>query len=122
MIPLLIKSLRAEADVLPYRIVAFSEVATNSMVSLAAAASDPLAGTTGKLGAKAGDLVDVVVIGEGEVQLGGTVTAGAPLTSNAAGKAIVATVAGQRIIGFAGAPGVADDIIPYTAAPGFKGA
>ncbi len=122
MIPLLIKSFRAAAVILPCRIVAFSEASTSSMVSTAAAASDPLAGTTGKLGATAGNLADILVIGEGEVQLGGVVAAGTPLTSNAVGKAVVATVAGQRIIGFAGAPGVADDIIPYIAAPGFKGA
>jgi hypothetical protein len=117
-IPTLIQSYRTEAAVSPYSIVAFSEAATTSLISHGAAATDPLVGTTGKLGAAAGELADVYRGGLGEVTLGGTVAAGDPLTSNAAAKAIKATVAGSRIIGFADAPGVANDVIPYFAAPG----
>ena len=62
--------------------------------------------------------VDDQTIVLGDVQLGGAVSAGDPRTSDAEGKAIEATVAGQRSSGFAAAPGVEDDIIPYLCAPG----
>lgn len=117
-IPVLIRSLELSADADPYRIVRFSDVAASSKVAEATAATQPIIGTTGKIGGTTGDLVDVTLLGLGDVQLGGTVTAGANLTSDANGKAIAATLVGQRIIGQAHAPGVADDIIPYLCAPG----
>ncbi len=118
-IPKLVRSFEASAAIAAFRIVRFSDAANSARVAAGAAATQPLIGTTGKLGADAaGDMVDVNLGGLGDVQLGGTVTAGAPLTRDANGKAIVATVAGQRIIGFAHAPGVLDDVIPYLCAPG----
>jgi len=118
VIPTLIRSFELSAAVLAYRIVAFSDAANSAVVATADAATDPLLGTTGKLGGDTGDMGDVTLSGLGDVQLGGAVSAGDPLTSDAEGKAIEATVAGQRIIGFAAAPGVEDDIIPYLCAPG----
>lgn len=117
MIPTLIRSRELSAAVLPFRIVKFSDAAASTKVATAAAATDPLAGTTGKLGGETGDMSDITLAGIGGVQLGGTVAAGDPLTSNADGKAIKATVAGQRIIGSAEQPGVAGDIIDYLCAP-----
>lgn len=118
-IPILNRSYEASAVIAPFRIVKFSDAAASSKIATAAAAADPLVGTTGALGASAvGTMADVTRIGIGSVQLGGVVTAGAKLTSDANGKAIATVTAGQRIIGFAEAPGVADDIIDYLAAPG----
>ena len=119
MIRLLTKSHPASAAIGAYLIVAFSDAAASGKVGPATAATQPFAGTTGKIGASAaGVMVDVEKAGIVPVQLGGTVAAGDPLTANASSKAIKATVAGQRIIGFAEAPGTADDIIDYLSAPG----
>lgn len=117
-IPKLIRSFEAGAAIEAYRIAKFSDVAASAKIATATTAADPFAGTTGKLGGAIGDLVDLTLSGLGDVQLGGTVGAGDPLTSDDEGKAVEATVAGQRIIGFAHAPGVDGDIIPYLCAPG----
>jgi hypothetical protein len=82
----------------------------------AAAATDKLVGTADGLDKAIGEIVDVPSAGIGEVRLGGNVTRGDPLTSDAAGKAVVAAPAAganARIIGFAAASGVADDVIQY---------
>ncbi|WP_242415082.1 hypothetical protein [Sphingomonas panni] len=121
MIRGLTRSYEAIASIAAYRIVAFGDAANNNKIVTASAATQPLAGTTGQLGGPAGAMVDVAKEAIPQVQLGGPVGAGDPLTSNAVGKAIKATVAGQRIIGFAEQPGVADDIIDYISAPGVLG-
>lgn len=118
MIPDFIRSYEPSAAVAAYRIVKFSDTAASSKIATAAAATDPLVGTTGKMGGDIGEMTDVVRGGIGAVQLGGTVTAGAALTSDANGKAIATTTTGNRIIGFAEGPGVAGDIIDYLCAPG----
>lgn len=123
MIQGLILSYEASAVIGAYLIAAFSDAANNSKVGPAAAATDKLAGTTGQVGASAaGAIVDLSKGGVPRVTLGGTVAAGDPLTANAAAKAVKATVLGQRIIGFAESPGVANDVITYTAAHGTLGA
>lgn len=121
MIRGLTRSYEASAPIAANRIVAFSDAANSSKIATASAANQPLAGTTGQLGGGAGTMVDVNRSGVPTVQLGGTVGAGDPLTSNGVGKAIKATVAGQRIIGTAEQPGVLDDIIDYFSAPGVLG-
>ena len=121
MIPLLIRSYEAEAAVEPYRIVMFSDEDVSSKISPATDNLDRLAGTTGKIGGGIGAMVDVVKAGIGQVTLGGTVKAGDKLTSDANGKAIATTTEGDRIIGFAEQPGVANDIIDYFCAPGVHG-
>lgn len=121
MIRIVTLSYEASALCSPFSIMAFSDPANNSKIAPATSATQPLAGTTGKMGGAAGTMVDVEKVGLPRVQLGGTVGAGDPLTSNAASRAIKATVAGQRIIGFAEQPGVADDIINYIGAPGVLG-
>ena len=113
-IPTLIRSYPASADVPAYRIVKFSDVSASSKVAPATAATEPLWGLSDAQGASSGNMCDVIVGGFGEVQLGGTVAAGAPLTSDAEGKAVaLAGSAGatRRRIGFADQPGVAGDII-----------
>jgi surface antigen len=118
-IPGFIRSYEASAAVGSFLIVRFSDAANSSKVGPASAASQALVGTTGKVGASAaGVMVDVVRSGLGGVTLGGSVQAGDWLTSNADGKAIATTTAGDNVIGRAEQPGVAGDIIDYFAAPG----
>lgn len=110
--PLLIKNYVAAAAVLPYRIVAFG--ATEGEVQQAAAATNPMCGITGQLGAEAtGDRIDVTKVGRALVTFGGTVSQGNPLTSDATGRAILAAPAAGvmvRIIGYAEQNAVAGDI------------
>lgn len=118
MIRLLTKSYEASATILAFRIVAFSDAANGAKIETAALATAPLVGTTGKVGGKAGDMVDLERLGFVPVQLGGIVAAGDRLTSDAEGRAIKATLAGQFTIGRAEQPGVLGDIIDYFAVPG----
>ncbi|MEL7113986.1 MAG: capsid cement protein [Pseudomonadota bacterium] len=121
MIPKLIISFEAAALIEGYRILAFANAGADTTVSHAAANTDAFAGVSDKMGAAVGGMCDVHRAGIGEVQLGGAVSAGDPLTADANGKAIVAAPAAAtvvRIIGFADAPGVADDIISFLHAPG----
>lgn len=120
MKPILRKAYGTEAIVLPYRIVKFGAADLNVIQS--AASTDKLIGISGRLGASvSGDRCDVTRAGLEEVQYGGTVAAGDPLTSDANGKAITAAPgAGVNayIIGFAEVAGVADDIGKVFIAPG----
>lgn len=118
MTPLLIKSFRATAAVAAYLIV---KASGDKTVAPATAATDALIGAADTLGADSGGMLDVTETGWGEVKAGGNVSFGDPLTADAQSRAVKAVpVAGSvvRIIGFARADGVANDIIPYLAAPG----
>lgn len=106
----------AEAAVEAYRIV--KPGATVGGVVKASAATDKIIGTSDELDHITGEMVDVAVGPVPFVRLGGTVAAGDMLTSDANGKAIATTTAGNRYIGFAEAAGVVDDVIPYHRAPG----
>ncbi|MFT4191671.1 MAG: DUF2190 family protein [Comamonas sp.] len=112
----LFRSRTAEGAVERHRIVK-AGTADGSAIQ-ATAATDQLLGTSDELDHVAGELVEVAVGPVPFVRLGGTVAAGDALTSDANGKAIAATVAGSRIIGFAESAGVAEDIISYLRAPG----
>ena len=121
-IPTFIRSYRAAGAIGAHLIVAFADAANDATVTVAADNLDPLVGTTGKIGASAaGEMADITRGGLGSVTLGGTVKAGDALTSDANAKAIATTTAGDRIIGYADEPDVADDIIDYFAAPGVIG-
>jgi len=120
-IPTFIRSHRATAIVAAYRIVKYSEPTVSNAIATASDNLDPLVGTTGKLGGPSGAMVDVTRAGLGSVQIGGTIKAGDYLTSDANGKAIATTTAGDQVIGKADQPGVADDIIDYFCAPGVIG-
>lgn len=115
--PGIFKTKVAEAVIPPYALVAHGS--QDGSVALATAATDALCGVTQELGAEAvGDLVDVCKDGLPEIRLGGDVVRGDPLTSDAQGRAIKATVSGSRIIGFAEVSGAEDDIVPFQFAPG----
>ncbi len=116
--PLLIKSLLAGAAVSPYRIVKQSD---DNTVIQGAAVSDALCGISNNLGGESGKRIDVVMAGIYEVEYGATVTLGAPLTSDATGRAVVAAPAAganNRIIGFALQAGVVGDIGTAQISPG----
>ena len=85
--------------------------------SQAAAATDNLIGIFQHTTTNAGDEVRVMLDGISNLKLGGNVTRGGPITSDANAKG-VAAVLGQNIIGFALASGVLNDIIPILIAPG----
>lgn len=112
------KSYKAEAAVTANRIVKFG-TADNQVVQ-AAAVGDKSIGVTTALDTDIGDQCDVVKVGPAEVRLGGTVTRGDRLTSDANGKAVAAAPgAGTNnyIVAIADASGVLDDIIPCTVLP-----
>lgn len=101
----------AEAAVPRYRIV---KPGAAGGVVLATAATDKLLGTAGnEPGASTGEVVDLAVGPLPKVVLGGTVAQGDLLTSDANGKAIATTTAGNHVIGRAYTAGVADDEISY---------
>lgn len=115
----LIKSYRSAAEVAGRRIVAFT--GTGSDVAAATSGTAQTFGVSTPLGAGAGGMLDVVLSGIGEVQLGGAVDAGDPLTADADGKGVVAgPVAGSviRYVAFALSDGVENDIIPVLVVPG----
>lgn len=110
------RSYKAEAPVEGFRIVKAG--ATDMSATKATGATDALLGTSDSLDKSVGEMVDVYASPLGEVRLGASVVRGAPLTSDANAKAVAATTAGQRLIGFAEVSGVADDVITYLRAPG----
>lgn len=120
MNPSLFKARTAAGAIAPYRFVKHG--AADNQVAQAAGATDKLCGVVQQLGAaKAGDTVDIAKGGIVGIELGGPVTRGDPLTSDASGKAVVAAPAAGasvRIGGFAEVSGIAGDIIDMEYAPG----
>lgn len=105
----LTKGYTATAAIGARRIVKFG--AADSTVVLGAAATDRCIGVSTDLAAAIGERCDVSMTGSiGEVILGGAVTRGASVTSDAAG-AGVAAAATNFAIGQAESSGVAGDII-----------
>lgn len=93
--------------------------ADDSHVAVSSAATDSHIGVVEHTTSVAEETVRVVLAGIAEVRLGGTVTRGNQITSNASGYGVVA-VAGDCVIGRALASGVANDVIPvmlYGGAP-----
>ena len=109
--PGIYKNFEAEGEIGPYVIVTHGTA--DYAVKAATGATVALVGTTDELGKLSNGRVDVCTSGIPEVALGGTVAAGDPLTSDASGKAVKATAAGNRILGFALVSGASGDIIPY---------
>ncbi len=117
---ILVENFDAGAVISPYRFV--QPGAADGAVIQAAAVGDPIIGVSDSLGADAaGDRVDIQTMGVAEVELGGTVTRGDFLTSNATGQAIAAAPAtgvNNSVGGRARVSGVAGDIIDVLLAPG----
>lgn len=108
----------AAAIAAPFTIGKFG--ADDDTMGVAAAATDPLAGVFQHATANAGDEVRVMLDGVTKIKLGGTVTRGQPLTSDASGQGVAAAPAAGsnvRIIGIAMASGVSGDIITMLIGP-----
>ncbi len=118
--PTLIKEGTAEAGITKCRIVKFG--AADGGYIQAAAATDFLAGVYGEsFDVVTGERLGVTKQGIADVEYGGAVTRGQPLTSDANGKAVTAAPAAGsnvRIIGFAEVSGVAGDIGQVWLEPG----
>lgn len=113
------KSLKASGAVSAFLIAKLG--ALDGTVAVASAATDLLIGTSDSLDKADGEMVDLDLRPIAEVKLGGAVTRGQPLTSDASAKAVAAAPAAGsnvRIIGFALKSGAANDVIPYLRAPG----
>ena len=111
------RAFNAGAAITAYSIVKFDTV--EGQVILATANTDSLLGAVGQLGANAaGETVEVQMSSQERVVLGGTVTRGDMLTSDANGKAVSITNAATQAasvftIGQALQSGVSGDIIYY---------
>lgn len=106
----------APAAIAAYRIAKHG--AADGEVAQATAATEALMGVTNSLAIAAGERVDLVKSGLADVEYGGNVTRGDPLTADADGKAVTATVAGSRLIGFAELSGASGDIGVVHISPG----
>lgn len=109
----------AEGAIAAYRIVK-PGVADGGYLQ-AAAATDFLMGVCESVGPASGERLDVIKAGIADVEFGGTVTRGGPVTADANGKAVAAAPgagANVRIIGFAEVSAVAGDIAPVWIEPG----
>lgn len=113
------KNYVAEAAISPYRIVKQGTADGNALQ--AAAANDFLVGVCEAVGPAIGERCDIVKMGIADVEFGGTVTRGGPVTSDATGRAVAAAPAAGsnvRIIGFAEVSAVVGDIAQVLVAPG----
>lgn len=108
------KNFIAEAGISAYRIVKFGS--TDDYVVQAAAAGDSVIGVVEGVAPSAGERCDVVLAGIAEVTLGGGVTRGGGVVSDASGKG-VAAASSNRAIGYALASGMSGDVIPILLAP-----
>lgn len=115
----LIKSLTAAAAIAPFRIVKFSAAET---VIQATAATDSLMGVSNEVGAASGERQDVVLAELAYVEASAAIALGAPITSDAVGRAVTAAPAAgvnNRIIGYAwDAAAATGDIIRVLLAAG----
>lgn len=117
--PTLIKTYVAEGAIGKYRIVAHG--ANDGGVKQAAAATDALMGVTEGFTYIDGDRPGIVRTGIADIEYGGNVARGKPLTADALGRAIEAAPAASsnvRIIGFADVSGVSGDICQVFLAQG----
>lgn len=107
------KTMYAGAAVAKNRIVKFDGTTAETVIQ-GAAATDLLIGVSDNIGAASGETLDVILDGIALVVLGGNVTQGGPVTSDADGKGVAAApaaTASNRIIGYAMEGGVSGDII-----------
>jgi hypothetical protein len=84
-----IESRRAAADVEPYRIAAYDDV-EGEFTQAGGPSAAPLMGLTGHLGAVGGTVCDVIRSGPAELEYGGAVAFGDPLTADIAGRGVKA--------------------------------
>lgn len=102
-----IKSYTAACDIPRNSLVKFST--TEDKVTLATAAADLVLGATLNKDVKTGEIVDVRLLGLGEVKFGGTVAKGEAFCAGTGGKAVKAA-AGSIVAGFSLKDAVSGDI------------
>jgi hypothetical protein len=119
--PLLVKNYVAGAAVAARRIVKFSADRT---VIQATGNTDDAIGVSSEVAAESGGRCDVIRSGLAEIELGGTVTRGQRVTSDANGKGVALALASVNIsgvshcqIGIAEVSGVNGDIIDVLVNP-----
>jgi len=112
----LIKTFNAPAAVAGYRLITFATGVND--VELADAVSDPIIGVTTSIGSQDNGRCDVVVAGITEAAIGGTVTRGEVLTTDASGRAVTSAAGTDRVVGIAMADAVAGDIAAILIAQG----
>ncbi len=120
MIPTLIRAFEASAAIAPFKAAKFSDTSASSKIATAGANTDPVVGVTGSLAAATGDMADVILSGIGLVTAGGAITAGAMLTVDASGNAIVATPTAGVFMSFIGRalePAAAGDVFSVLVIP-----
>ena len=112
------KSVKCTAAVAAFTLAKFG--ADDDTLSTGAAATDNVVGVFQHATTAAGEEVRVMLSGVSRVKIGGTVTRGDLIGSDASGQGVtVAPAAGtnNRIVGVALASGVSGDIIPVLIAP-----
>ena len=112
----LIKTFTAPAAVTAYTLVTFA--AGNNAVEIANAVADPIIGISTSIGSQDNGRCDIVMGGVSEARIGGTVTKGDVLTTDASGRAILATAGTDRVLGIAMADAVVGDIADVLIAQG----
>jgi len=114
----LTKNYLAEAAISGQRIVKAG--ANDYGVLAAAAVSDKFLGISTEIDAASGERVDVIHEGIADLKLGGTVTRGDFLTSDASGQGVTAAPGAgtnNQVIGKALISGVSGDVIPVLISP-----
>lgn len=120
--PLLAQNYIADAAIGNNRLVKFGTADRN--VAVCTAATDSIIGVVNEInaGIALGERVDVVRMGIAWVEAGAAIVRGAPLTSDAVGRAVTAAPGvgvNNRIIGFADeAASAAGDVIRFAIEPG----
>lgn len=112
----LIKTFTCGSAIAGYTLVTLASAA--GAVEAANAVTDVLIGVTTQIGSQDNGRVDVVMGGVTEVKIGGSVTKGDVLTTDASGHAVTATQATDRVIGLALQTAVAGDIASILLAQG----
>lgn len=118
-IPGLTSAFRAGGAITKRRIL--TDGASDGAAIQATGATARLLGVSTDIDTDSGDPVDAIRTGLANVEYGGTVARGAPLTADPSGRAIAATLpiaANTYIIGFAEVSGVVGDIGSVQIAPG----
>ena len=106
----------APAAVAGHRLITLA--AGDNTVATADAVSDPIIGVSTSIGSQDNGRCDVVVAGITEAEIGGTVTKGDVLTTDASGRAVTSGAGTDRVLGIALADAVLDDIASVLIAQG----
>ena len=113
----LTKSLRATTAIPAFTLVKYGAADGSGVPATDATAF--IFGISSELATAVGENASVHGLGNiADVLYGAAVTRGDPLTADAQGRAIPATAAGQRIVGFAEVSGVVNQIGSATVSPG----